>query len=266
MELTLLGTGNAMVTNCYNTCFVLEDQGQYLLVDGGGGNGLLRQLKDAGIPWQKLRDVFVTHSHVDHIMGIVWMLRLYCQNMSRGKYDGQVRIYGHRQVVALLRQLAEGLLSKKECSYLDTAVHLIPVEDGEQRTICGWPITFFDLGSTKLKQFGFTLELPEGGKLTCCGDEPCAPANEHYARNSKWLLHEAFCLHAQADVFKPYEKHHSTALDACQLAQRLGVQNLVLYHTEDSDIPHRKERYTQEGAPHFSGGLYVPNDLEHLQL
>ncbi len=27
MKLTMLGTGNALVTECYNTCFLLENQG-----------------------------------------------------------------------------------------------------------------------------------------------------------------------------------------------------------------------------------------------
>ena len=48
MNITMLGTGNAMVTECYNTCFVLQDGEKHLLVDGGGGNTLLRQLKQAG--------------------------------------------------------------------------------------------------------------------------------------------------------------------------------------------------------------------------
>ena len=52
-------------------------------------------------------------------------------------------------------------------------------------------------------------------------------------RGSKWLLHEAFCLYAQADIHKPYEKHHSTVKDACQMAETLKVENLLLYHTED---------------------------------
>ena len=30
----MLGTGNAQVTECYNTCFVLEEEGRCLLVDG----------------------------------------------------------------------------------------------------------------------------------------------------------------------------------------------------------------------------------------
>ena len=36
MKLTILGTGNALVTKCYNTCFVLSDNNRHLLVDGGG--------------------------------------------------------------------------------------------------------------------------------------------------------------------------------------------------------------------------------------
>ena len=35
MNLTLLGTGNATVTHCYNTCFVLHDD----LVRDGERNG-----------------------------------------------------------------------------------------------------------------------------------------------------------------------------------------------------------------------------------
>ena len=35
MKLTMLGTGNAMVTKCYNTCFVLREGEECFLVDGG---------------------------------------------------------------------------------------------------------------------------------------------------------------------------------------------------------------------------------------
>ena len=94
MNITMLGTGNAMVTECYNTCFVLEDGDKHLLVDGGGGNTLLRQLKQAGFDWKDMREIFVTHKHVDHIMGVVWMIRMICQNMKQGQYDGEATIYG----------------------------------------------------------------------------------------------------------------------------------------------------------------------------
>ena len=48
MKLTMLGTGNAAVTACYNTCFVLEEMGQYFLVDGGGTEDFFRKALCSG--------------------------------------------------------------------------------------------------------------------------------------------------------------------------------------------------------------------------
>ena len=83
---------------------------------------------------------------------------------------------------------------------------------------------------------------------------------------SDWLLSEAFCLYEDRDRFKPYEKHHSTVKDACELAQRLGVPHLVLWHTEDKNYDRRKELYTAEGARYYTGDLHVPYDLEVIAL
>ena len=87
MKLTILGTGNATVTECYNTCFVISDNDRHFMVDGGGGNTILHQLKAAGLNWMDMRDIFVTHKHIDHLLGIIWMMRMILQNMNRGKYE-----------------------------------------------------------------------------------------------------------------------------------------------------------------------------------
>lgn len=266
MKMIMLGTGNATVTQCYNTCFVLQENDRYFLVDGGGGNGLLHQLEAAHLNWQDMRTIFVTHKHVDHLLGILWMVRMICQNMSRGNYAGEAVIYGHEEVIQLIRSMSEMLFAKKEVQYLDEKLYLIPVADGEEKEILGRKVTFFDIQSTKAKQFGFCMDLGNGEKLTCCGDEPYKECEEKYARGSKWLLHEAFCLYGQADIFKPYEKHHSTVKDACELAEKLQVKNLVLYHTEDKNIVCRKEKYLEEGKSYYMGNLFVPDDLEVIHL
>lgn len=266
MKLTILGTGNATVTECYNTCFVLSDDDKHLLVDGGGGNTLLHQLKAAGINWMDIREIFVTHKHTDHLLGIIWMVRMICQNMNRGKYDGEARIYAHDEVLFLLRDFAEKLLPAKDFKFLDDRLHLIEVKDGDQLDLIGHKTTFFDIGSTKAKQFGFSMELGDSKKLTCCGDEPFNECERVYAENSDWLLHEAFCLYSEKDIFDPYKKHHSTAKDACELAESLHVRNLVLYHTEDKNIANRKQLYTEEGRQYYHGNLFVPDDLETILL
>ena len=117
-----------------------------------------------------------------------------------------------------------------------------------------------------MKQFGFRIRLREGGTLCFAGDEPLQEHNRKYAADADWLLHEAFCLDGQADVFHPYEKQHSTVKDACEKAEQLGVRNLVLYHTEDQTIRQRKTRYMAEGKQYFHGNLYIPEDLEVLEL
>ena len=110
------------------------------------------------------------------------------------------------------------------------------------------------------------MDIGNGEMLTCCGDEPLVPAVERYASGSKWMLHEAFCLHSQADVFDPYEKHHSTVKDACELAERLGVKNLLLYHTEDRNLSNRRELYREEGQRYYHGVLWIPDDLDAIEL
>ena len=268
MKITMLGTGNALVTEIYNTCYVITDEetNRHMLVDAGGGNTVLTRLKAAGIDWKEIRDIFVTHKHIDHILGIVWMMRMILQNMREGNYEGEAYIYAHDEVIAILENLAKMLLNKKDLKGLGTRLHLVTVNDGETREIIGHPFTFFDIGSTKAKQYGYVMEYGDGKRLTCCGEEPYCDIEEPYAQGADYLMHEAFCLYGQADIFHPYEKHHSTALDAAKLAEGLGVKNLILYHTEEKNIADRKELYTAEAKSVFRGNVFVPEDMEIIEL
>ena len=64
-QIIMLGTGNAGVTRCYNTCFAILTTENVLLVDADGGNGILVQLEKAGA---------------------VWVIRMVAQRMQSGKY------------------------------------------------------------------------------------------------------------------------------------------------------------------------------------
>ena len=275
MELTMLGTGNAHAAAVYNTCYVLSENqgtpdGRYLLVDGGGGNQIRNQLQRAGIRFLDCREIFLTHKHIDHFFGVIWMVRMFAQAMLSGQYEGDMTLYSHEECIALVKNICADLLQAKQNALLggerSGRIHLVSVSDGECRQVMGREMTFFDIGSTKAKQFGYTLVLPDGERLCCCGDEPCGAEQEAYARDAAWLFHEAFCLYEDRERFRPYEKNHTTVKDAAELAQRLEVRNLLLYHTEDSDIPHRKVRYSAEAARFYHGTVYVPEDLEVIAL
>ncbi|MBE6036847.1 MAG: MBL fold metallo-hydrolase [Clostridiales bacterium] len=265
-SLYVFGTGNAGAVNCYNTCFALRKEDEYLMVDAGGGNGILRILRDMNVPMSAIHHMIVTHEHTDHVLGVVWMVRMIATAMLQGKYEGNLHIYGHEELLGKVRTLCALTLQKKHCAVFDDRILFEVVADGESRQALGYDITFFDIHSTKAPQFGFSLKLESGETFTCLGDEPYNPLCKIYAEHADWLLSEAFCLYEDRERFKPYEKHHSTAKDGAQQAAELGVKNLVLWHTEDSNLAHRKARYTAEAAAYFSGNILVPDDREIIPL
>ncbi|MBQ3730860.1 MAG: MBL fold metallo-hydrolase [Muribaculaceae bacterium] len=265
-RVTMLGTGNAMCVNCYNTCFYLKSPKGGMLVDGGGGNGILQQLIKAKIPFEHIRHMFVTHSHTDHIMGAIWMMRKISPMIFKGKHKGTLTIYCNDEVKEALYTMGKLMIPDKIFNSIGQTIFLQEVHDGEQVEIDDMQVTFFDIGSTRFKQYGFSAQLPDGQRLVCLGDEPYSVHSEPYARGCDWLMCEAFCLYKDRFAFNPYEKNHSTALDAGMLAQELGVKNLVLYHTEDTHLDTRAATYSAEAAQYYKGRVFVPNDLESLDL
>ncbi len=265
-SLIVLGTGNAMVTRCFNTCFALQSNGGCFLVDSGGGNGILRALEDAGISPQDIHDIFITHAHTDHILGMPWLVRSIGTQMLAGRYDGVLNIYCHDEAERALRTICDLTIQKKFTQLFDDAIRFVTLKDGDTARILGAKVRFFDIQSTKAKQFGMKVALSQGKSLVCLGDEPCDPAREALAANADWLLCEAFCLYAHRDRFKPYEKNHSTAKDAAELAKRLNIKNLVLWHTEDKTLDTRAAAYTAEAKTYFNGNIFVPNDLDIIRL
>ena len=267
MQLVMLGTGHAMVTKCYNTCFALQHNDEYFLVDAGGGNGIMAQLEKAEIPYTGIHHMFVTHGHTDHVLGVIWMVRKISMLMLNKKYTGEFTIYCHTELVEMITTFCAMVLPKNLLQFIGSGIEFREVIDGECVKALGMEFQFFDIASTKAKQFGFHAVLPGGKTLVCLGDEPYnEKVNKAYVENCDWMLSEAYCLYADQDIFKPYAKHHSTALDAGKLAECFGIKNLVLYHTEDTKLAERKIRYTKEAKSVFSGVVFVPNDLEKIEL
>lgn len=265
-RITMLGTGNAMCVNCYNTCFYLHSPKGGMLVDGGGGNGILPRLIAANIPFGTIRHMFVTHCHTDHIMGAIWMMRKISPLIFKGKHKGPFTIYCNEAVHHALLTMSELMIPSKIFDSIGQTIILHKVHDGEQVDIDDMRVTFFDIASTKAMQFGFSALLPDGQRVVCLGDEPYSVQSEPYARDCDWLMCEAFCLYKDRFAFNPYEKNHSTALDAGMLAQELCVKHLVLYHTEDTSLDTRATTYRAEASQYYKGPIFVPDDLEVIPM
>jgi len=266
MQLVMLGTGEALVTKCYNTCFAFRNGGDYFLVDAGGGNGIMTRLEEMDIPYNAIKGMFVTHSHSDHVLGAIWIIRMFAEEMLEGRYTGGVVVYCHDELIHVINTVCALLLTPRHRKYIDSGVEFREVKSGELIDVVGMRLEFFDIHSTKAKQFGFSALLPGGKKLVCLGDEPFNEINACYVENADWLLSEAMCLYSEKETYNPYGKSHSTALDAARLAERMRVRNLLLYHTVDNNLSERRELYTREAKSAFSGEVFVPDDGEIIDL
>lgn len=265
-KLTILGTGNAMVTKCYNTCFTISDDKEHLLIDGGGGNTVLSHLEKSNININQIHNVFISHNHNDHILGVIWVIRAAAQAILNNKYTGNLNIYAHENSLEAVRVISSYVLQGKFLKLFDNKIIFHDINNGDELKILGRDITFFDIESTKDLQFGFKTTLLNEKSLTFLGDEPYSEVVKVYSQDVDYLLHEAFCLYEERDIFKPYDKHHATAKDACQNASDLNAKAVILYHTEDKNLKTRKEKYTREGQSVYSGRIYVPDDLEVITL
>ena len=109
MKITMLGTGHATVTKCYNTCFTISENGKHFLVDAGGGNGILKQLEDANINTSDITSMFISHTHTDHIMGAVWIIRVIGRKYLVEDYETPFNIYGNNEVIDAIRKMCEAV-------------------------------------------------------------------------------------------------------------------------------------------------------------
>lgn len=265
-QLTALGTGYAVATRCYTTCFTISDGNEHFMIDTGGGSGVLTNLEKLGISVAQVHHIFLSHRHTDHILGAVWMLRMIGHSMEKGQYQGQLHLYCHQSIAEGLVEMCRFMLPDRLLKLFGTQILFHCLSDGLTFEILGRKTTFFDTRSKKTLQYGVSIQLQNGKQFTYLGDEPYRQDCADYAAQVDYLMHEAMCLESQEEQYHPHRIQHSTVKDAAQCAAQLQAGSLILHHTEDKNLVQRKAAYTAEAQQYFTGTVYVPDDLETIML
>lgn len=271
-QLYVLGTGNATAIKSYNTCFFIRDAEEIFMTDSGGGNGILARLEDMGVELEMLHHVFISHAHMDHCLGILWVIRVLSVKMENGTYKGTLFIYGPKEVLNMLDRFCREMLRNKFYEMLGKQILFIPVSPGENRKIYSWNIEFFDIGSQKTIQYGYKMRLKNGKTLVFTGDEPLNDTTIKIGANTDWLLREVLCCYEDEPIFQAYKKKHATLKEACMETIKMNVKNVVLWHLEDkTDKMIRKQKYLFESRKWISQSnyrpeIFVPNDGDVIKL
>lgn len=266
-KIIVLGTGAGITINCYSLSAVLENNlGEYLLIDTGSGNQVLNQLKAKNVDISKIHNIFISHRHLDHLWGIIPLLRYIMQQYRNGEYEGILNIYCEEEIKRIVDIFIKEIFHKNHEDFYKEIVKYHFCEDGKKFNIIGYEVEAINTESIECTQYGFKTTLNSGKTLAFLGDVPCSKNVYSRIENLDWVLHEAMCLEEQKDRVKPHEKNHSTVKDVAITMNKLNVKNLILWHCIDDNIETRKELFTKEAKEYFSGNVYVPNDLDEIEL
>lgn len=139
-------------------------------------------------------------------------------------------------------------------------------ENGKKINIIGYEIEAIDTESIECTQYGFKTTLNSGKKLAFLGDVLCSKNVYSRIENIDWILHEAMCLEEDKDKVKPHKINHSTVKEVAVVMNKLNIKNLLLWHCRDNNIEMRKKLFTKEAKEYFLGNVYVPEDLDEIEL
>lgn len=264
-KLIMLGTGHGGVLDSYNTCFALKNDNGIFLIDSGGSIEIRKRLKESHIELKDVKNIFISHSHTDHLLGLIWLFKKIGVMSMHKKIIEKIDIYCNDVVYEAIKGVSIYVLPAKLLDIIFEITNFIIIKDGDKYKINGVDYEFFDIHARGTKQFGFECCL-EGKRFIFLGDEPLNKDLYSRVEHADYVTHEAFCLDSEADIFEPYKKNHSTALSTARVMSNLNIKNLILYHTEDSHGRDRKRLYTEEAKRVFTGNVLVPNDLEEIDL
>ena len=265
LDLVFLGTSGSMPTaQRAPTAILVRRGGERLLFDCA--EGTQRQLLRSAVGLAELREVFLTHYHADHYLGLPGMLKTFA---LRGR-DLPITIYGPPglpELFTALRRIFGKLTYRYELVELapgdrlergDYRIETFPVAHGASAV--GYALVEdarpgrFDVAAADALgvpvgpergtlQAGESVTLPDGRavtpdlvlgpprpgrKVVIAGDTAPARSVLEAALRADVLVHEATFSEEERDRARDTE--HSTAADAAELARDADVVLLALTH------------------------------------
>lgn len=264
-RLIMLGVGNGSTENLYNTCFVIQNKKGNFLVDAGGSIGIITRLRQANIDYKALEHIFISHRHTDHILGLIWLFKLIGVAIYRKEIKHRINVYSNSDVNESIILILEHTLPALFVKLLKENINFVILEDGDKHIINDIEYTFFDAKAKGFKLFGFECIL-NNKRLVFLGDETLKLDLYDRVRNADYVMHEVFCLESDRNKYVDVLVGHSTIKDVSEIINELNVKNLILYHTEETYGKDRKRIYFEEGNKYYKGKLYIPDDLEIIEI
>jgi ribonuclease Z len=215
-KVIILGSSNAIPTADHeNTHMVVVGEDRTVLVDCVS-NPILR-LEKAGLDFNNLTDLILTHFHPDHVSGVPLLL----MDMWLMGRNQPLNIYGLHHTLDRMESLMGSYGWSEWPDFFPVAFYRLPAQEMTTVIDC----LDFRIYSSPVRHLlptiGLRFEFNHTKKVMAysCDTEPCAQV-VRLAEGADTLIHEA----AGA------ARGHSSAAQAGEIASRAEVGNLYLIH------------------------------------
>ena len=233
-RVVFLGTGGALNPERYQASILVDGDPARVLLDTGGGLGVVQRLLAAGVDPSGIGHVFLSHRHLDHAGGLeAFLLTLFHLAARAGRAPGPVRVYALAETAAAVRATraaadgaAERLLDGRLAWVSPAPGAHVALEDG-----LGLRLVSVDHPPPGGGAAGCVVELGSG-RVAYSGDTRPSLDFAAAAAGADLILHEVGGLDAKAGAL--HAIGHSTAGDAGRIATRAGARALALVHLPDS--------------------------------
>ncbi|NIS82085.1 MAG: MBL fold metallo-hydrolase [Anaerolineales bacterium] len=249
-RLIILGTAWAVPSPGHeNTHMAIHGSDGVVLLDCPGSPTI--RLANAGIPFDAVTDLILTHFHPDHVGGVPLLL----MNMWMLGRQDPLRIYGLHHCLERVEDMMGFFHWDNWPEFFPVAFHRLP----ERERVLVLEKKDFRVYSSPVRHviptIGLRIESKGGGKTIAysCDTEPC-PSMVRLAEGAQVLIHEA----TGAIV------GHSSASQAGAIAREAQVEHLVLIHYKAGKI--QLDTLVEQAKETFAGDVITATDLMELEF
>ena len=216
LTLQILGAASAMPISDMNpSAQALSVHGRLFLIDCG--EGTQRQIRRQHLSFIKVKAIFISHIHGDHIFGIFGLL----STMAMYRRTEDLEIFAPKSFAPILKfylsYFSEGMAYEIKFHPIDCKEPQLVYE------LRGVEVYAFPLNH-KIDCFGYRF----GDWYAYCSDTAPFPELAQWLNGVRTTYHEATYLRAWADKAKAY--YHSTTDDAARCARDAGAKRLLIGH------------------------------------
>ncbi len=225
-EVTILGNGSASpAVNRHQTAHAINVREQFYLIDCG--EGTRQRLLKMGISPLKIKAVFISHIHGDHLFGLMPFIA----SLGLAGKQTPLRIFGPAAVGMLLdfyqNQFGTPVEFELDFTPVDTTRHALVYEN---RSVEVWSIPLRHRTPTTGYLF---REKPDPHNhpvrsYAYLSDTLPSPKAAGLVEGVDMMYHEATFAHADRRLAR--ETGHSTATEAARIAAKAGAGKLLIGH------------------------------------